>query len=95
MNIETESTQSREHSSRRNPKEEPNQYHVCSRQISIHGYYRQNTIILKARELLEDKQMYIPVNKNPIQKLDNLMQRTLNDADNPRKIKSQKKDTSR
>lgn len=35
--------------------------------------------IQKAKELVEGKKTYIPVNTNPIQKFGNLIKRTLND----------------
>lgn len=35
--------------------------------------------IQKVKELLEDKETYIPINTNPIQKLDDMIKRTVND----------------
>lgn len=77
--MKSESTQSRGQSSSQKPKEGPNYYPAFSQKTKTKfGQKLSWRIIQKAKELLDNKETYIPVSMDPIQKLDKLIKWTLN-----------------
>lgn len=63
-------------SSPQKSKEGPNHHHLPNRQRLNYRYHGQHTIYTK---VLEDKETYIPISTNPIEKLDDPVKRTFND----------------